>query len=282
MEHLAIVLRAFYLAASALILFLQAIPPLRNRFLAYGSRNTSPKSIKAKPPNILERLLDYAASVQVPHNYFTHFYVASVASSLFWGWKLRLWDAGGQLPFVWALMLGQGGRRLVESYVYTSSSKSRMWFVHWLLGLLFYLANNVAVWVELQEDIAKGTKSTPDGLNWKPSIVVPAILTAQMFQHLYHAYLYRLRIQNRDYQLPSHWLFPNLLCPHYTCDIAFYVLLSLLGAPAGHIVNWTLASAAVFSATNLGVTAAGTKAWYEEKFGKDKVSGRRRMIPWVW
>ena len=263
------------------ILVIQTLPALRRRFLVYGSRATSTKPVNTAP-TALGKLLDHAASLQVPHNYFTHFYLVSVASSVFWGWRLRLWDAAGQLPFVWALMLGQGGRRLVESYVYTSSSKSRMWFVHWLLGLVFYLTVNVAVWIELQQDIAQRPKSAPDGLSWKTAVIVPAILTAQMLQHLYHAYLYRLRTQFKDYQLPRHKLFPNLLCPHYTCDVAVYLLLSFLGAPAGHIINWTLATAAIFTAVNLSVTAAGTKTWYEEKFGKDKVSGRRRMIPYIW
>lgn len=264
------------------VLALQAVPALRRRFLTYGSRATSPKPANTASPNVLEKLLDRAASLQVPHNYFTHFYLVSVVSSLFWGWNLRLWDAAGHLPFVWALMLGQGGRRLVESYVYTSSSKSTMWFAHWILGLLFYLATNMAVWVDLQSDLANHRTSSPHGLDWKTALLVPAVLTAQMLQHLYHAYLYRLRIQNDGYQLPSHRLFPNLLCPHYTCDVAVYVLLSLLGAPAGQAVNWTLATAAIFTAVNLAVTAHGTKIWYEDKFGKEKVSGRRRMIPGVW
>ncbi|KAL1600624.1 3-oxo-5-alpha-steroid 4-dehydrogenase [Paraconiothyrium brasiliense] len=274
--------RAFYLAASALVLVLQATPALRDRFLAYGSRATAAKPSHARPPNALERLLDYVASFQVPHNYFTHFYVVSVASSLFWGWKLRLWDAGGQLPVVWALVLLQGTRRLLESYVYTSSSKSRMWFAHWILGLVFYLATNVAVWVESGADIVRHRKANQAMLGWRTAVLVPAVLTAQLLQHSYHAYLYRLRNQNNGYQLPSHPLFPNLLCPHYTCDIAVYLLLSFLGAPAGHAINWTLATAALFTAVNLGVTAAGTKKWYEQKFGKDKVSARRRMIPWLW
>lgn len=230
----------------------------------------------------MEGLLDYAASFQVPHNYFTHFYVVSAASSLFWGWKLRLWDADGQLPVVWALMLLQGVRRLAESSVYTSSSKSSMLFVHWIQGLLFYLAANVAVWVELQTDAAPRRDSSQTALGWRTAILVPGVLTAQVLQHVYHAYLYRLRTQNNSYQLPSHPLFPNLLCPHYTCDIAVYVLLSFLAAPAGHAVNWTLVTAAIFTAVTLGITAAGTKDWYEQKFGKEKVSGRRRMIPWLW
>ncbi|KAF2686209.1 hypothetical protein K458DRAFT_209284 [Lentithecium fluviatile CBS 122367] len=275
--HPAVVLRAFYLAASALILVIQAVPTLRRRFLIYGPRAT-PATARATPQHQssnLDRLLDYAASFQVPHNFFTHFYVVSVASALFWGWRLDLWKARGQVRLVWGLMLLQGVRRLVESYAYTSTSKSRMWFAHWILGLLFYLATNVAVWVELDP-------TAPLSVPWKTAVVVPAIFAAHWLQHRCHAYLYRLRIQNTGYKLPSHPVFPNLLCPHYTCEIAIYAGMSLLAAPAGQRVNWTLVCATIFVVVNLGVTAAGTKEWYMEKFGAEKVGGRTRMIPWVW
>jgi 3-oxo-5-alpha-steroid 4-dehydrogenase 3 len=145
-----------------------------------------------------------------------------------------------------------------------------MWFAHWILGLLFYVTINMAIWVE-----------TPAGQfgGWA---LVPAVLTAQMLQHSYHAYLYRLRVENKGYQLPSHAMFPDLLCPHYTCEVAMYALLSLLAAPRDSVVNWTLLCGTIFVATNLGVTAVGTKEWYVEKFGADKVASRKRMIPGVW
>lgn len=206
-----------------------------------------------------------------------------MASSAFWGLRLTLWKAGGSLFVVWALMLLQGVRRLLESHAYTSSSTSTMSFAHWVLGLVFYLATSVAVWIEDDPGaVGEAPARRSRELGLESALLVPAILTAHVLQHVYHAYLYRLRTQNSDYQLPSHPLFPNLLCPHYTCEIAIYALLSVLAAPSGHIVNWTLLSATVFVAVNLGVTAAGTKEWYTRKFGADKVRHRRRMIPWVW
>jgi hypothetical protein len=102
--------------------------------------------------------------------------------------------------------------------------------------------------------------------------LVPGVIMAQMLQHSYHAYLYDLRTENKGYRLPSHPLFPNLLCPHYTCEVAIYALLSLIAAPEGRTVNWTLVCGAIFVATNLGVTAVGTKAWYMEKFGAQKAT----------
>lgn len=187
-----------------------------------------------------------------------------------------------QVYLVWFLMLLQGVRRLVESYTYTSTSKSGMWFGHWILGLAFYIAINIAVWIE-GTPAFKGTKWMSLGYSqWKLVVITPAVLTCHWLQHEYHAYLYRLRTEHSGYQLPSHPLFRNLLCPHYTCEVMIYLLLSLLAAPVGRYCNWTLASATVFVAVNLGVTASGTKDWYEQRFGAEKVKRRRRMIPWVW
>lgn len=174
---------------------------------------------------------------------------------------------------VWALMLTQGVRRMLESNAYTSTSHSKMWFAHWLLGLIFYLTINIAIWIEYPA----GTLTS-----WSSTILVPAIVTAHVLQHSYHAYLYRLRTENKGYQLPNHPIFSNLLCPHYTCETAIYFCLSFLAAPVGRNVNWTLFCGTVFVAANLGVTAIGTKEWYVGKFGKDKVGPRRRMVPGIW
>ena len=170
-------------------------------------------------------------------------------------------------------MLLQGVRRLLESNAYTSTSKSRMWFAHWLLGLVFYLTINVAVWIEDPAGNAIGLAFTA---------LLPAILMAHVLQHSYHAYLYHLRTENKGYQLPTHRIFSNLLCPHYTCETAIYLMLSILAAPEGRVVNWTLLCGAVFVAVNLGVTAIGTKEWYMEEFGREKVGPRKRMIPGIW
>jgi 3-oxo-5-alpha-steroid 4-dehydrogenase 3 len=285
------------------------VPALRSRFLNYGSRATvsgPKKNSVAERPSAINRLLDSLAGITVPHRYFTHFYLVSILCSVLWGvhlWRVCGWSPGNssypavdvgidtatiaQIQVAWLLMLLQGVRRFLESCTYTSSSKSSMWFGHWILGLVFYLTINVAIWIEgvsINTRVPSLNKIDREEQvpTWKLAVLTPAILTAHAFQHIYHAYLYRLRTQNATYQLPSHPLFPNILCPHYTCEVAIYLLLSFLATPNGRSVNWTLLSATVFVAVNLGVTADGTKAWYGQYFGAEKVSGRRRMIPGVW
>lgn len=145
--------------------------------MTYGSRATSiaadhsggdgPKKAlqDSRPqPGWLHLSLDLVTDLQVPHAWFLHFYVVSVACSLFWGIHIVLKSsflmticekagAGGtlsinQIALMWSMMAVQGVRRLAESIMSGKSSTSKMWFVHWVLGIAFYLAVNVAVWVE--------------------------------------------------------------------------------------------------------------------------------------
>lgn len=53
-----------------------------------------------------------------------------------------------QTILAWALIGTQGIRRLLESMTTRKQSKSTMFIAHWFLGIFFYLAMGVAVWVE--------------------------------------------------------------------------------------------------------------------------------------
>ena len=53
-----------------------------------------------------------------------------------------------QIALTWSLMSLQGVRRLLESTMFAKPSTSKMWFVHWLLGIAFYLAVGVSSWIE--------------------------------------------------------------------------------------------------------------------------------------
>ena len=150
-----------------------SLPTLRDRFVLYGARSGAeaktedapePSSFHHKSTSIL---LDKAASLRVPHAWFLHFYIVSVASSFFWasqildfGYPLRVLCANpearlssssmtaNQIALVWLLMATQGLRRLFESVVFQKKSESTMFVVHWALGLSFYIAMGIAVWIE--------------------------------------------------------------------------------------------------------------------------------------
>jgi 3-oxo-5-alpha-steroid 4-dehydrogenase 3 / polyprenol reductase len=113
-----------------------------------------------------------------------------------------------------------------------------------------------------------------------PKIVVgvAGFLFASYKQNECHEYLATLR----KYTLPDEGLFQYLICPHYTCECLVYLSMAVAGAPGGQVLNRTVLCGALFVAVNLGATAAGTKQWYIQKFGADKLAGRWRMIPYIF
>ncbi|EON63413.1 hypothetical protein W97_02640 [Coniosporium apollinis CBS 100218] len=306
-------LRASFLFAAAGVLLVYLLPALRGRFLAYGSRasSNSPDSKKSdertprapQSQTLVSRFLDHLAIYRVPHSWFIHFYILSVVSSLFWAHQIlnngyffnlvasfvhqrRTSMTANQVLLTWTLMLAQGMRRLYESVAFSKPSKSQMWIPHWLLGLLFYMMMNIAVWVE----------GVPTLLNHKPralhdlpflsilplslrtSLAVPIFLLASGIQHAAHHHLFTLP-SSPNYVLPTHLVFKHVLCPHYTAECVIYLCLSVIAAPVGQPVNWTVFCGLVFVAVNLGVTSVGTREWYVARFGKERAGERKGMVP---
>jgi len=160
------------------ILAANALPTLQTRFIRYGSRSatfvstqkpiavTQQESGPSLNSGLVDRAMAFLAKLQVPHAWFLHFYVVSIVSSIFWGIQLVTHSSllqaisvqesrppsramsFDQVRLTWLLMLVQGMRRLYECVLVSKPSKSSMWFAHWLIGIAFYLAIGVAVWIE--------------------------------------------------------------------------------------------------------------------------------------
>ena len=87
------VVRTFYMAAAGTVTIFNAFPAFQKRFVNYGPRATEITDEDGRAfvngedessDGPLARILDLAASFQVPHSWFIHFYITSVISSLFW------------------------------------------------------------------------------------------------------------------------------------------------------------------------------------------------------
>ncbi|KAK0722384.1 hypothetical protein B0T26DRAFT_640833 [Lasiosphaeria miniovina] len=239
-----------------------------------------------------DRLLSLVAAVsswgQVPHSWFVAFYMASLGCSLFWLVQYltqgRLLDhiaarqvaaesrppaALGQVAVAWVIMFLQASRRVFEHATIIKPSKSTIWFVHWVLGLCFYLCISVSIWVD-------GSNNT--ATLFKILFATPIFLFAWVNQYRCHKYLAGLK----KYSLPDEGLFRHLICPHYTCECLVYLSLAVVTAPPGQLCNKTLLCALLFVAINLGATASGTHKWYGEKFGAGAVAGKWNMIPFLF
>ncbi|KAF2721239.1 hypothetical protein K431DRAFT_75153 [Polychaeton citri CBS 116435] len=325
-------LRISYLLAASLVLLLVLIPPLGSRFVAYGARKTSPPSSAEREKEAtakgkqrqspVQQALDAAATIQVPHSWFTSFYVLSVVLSTVWavqilgkGFLFRIVaDAVSgssadpdnsmtveQVKLTWILMLLQGCRRLFECLAFYKPSESRMWVGHWLLGLGFYSAMSVSVWVEGSSSLGRHdfrflTEVAVPAPSLRSFLCVLGFLMASGVQHDCHTYLSSLKSppsstsgstsqvssQTDTYRIPTHPAFNRILTPHYFCECLIYLFLTIAAAPRGYWINRTLGCALVFVAVNLGVTARGTREWYRRRFGGASIEGKYNMIPFIY
>lgn len=267
----------------------------QQKLQANGDSNQRPES---QHDAAIEALLDKVSTITVPHHYFTHFYVLSLILSLFWaqqflsqGYLFRLLASHtttkkpamtiNQVYLLWQLMVLQASRRLYECLTLTKPSTSRMWIGHYAIGLAFYAAMSVAVWVEGPLTLESAWYSTDAAFSFPSArliLTLPLFLIASAAQYLSHGHLASLR----KYSMPTHPLFKLLVCPHYTAECVIYLALAILGAPEGRWINGTIAAALVFVSVNLGVTAKGTGAWYERRFGEQAVRGKWVLVPGIW
>lgn len=325
----------FYVMSAATVLAIAAVPEAIQRLLTqYGARSSPdiPASAAGKTRkgtgqefNDIDRgsffkLVARLTSVgMVPHSWFIHFYILSISCTIFWA--IQFINHGTVLEFitkkqlpkstsimtlrqvvlVWLCMGLQGARRLYEHLFVLRSSSSKMWIVHWLLGMGFYLCTSVSIWIEgagkpilptasltffffsfsFFDEVAESIQCSGldcrkiDSLQLKPMVASLVFLLAWVMQYRCHRILAGLK----KYSLPNSGLFRYLVCPHYTCECLLYLSLAIMAAPQGQLYNRTVICAMLFVTINLGVTANGTMTWYGDKFGSDKVREKWRMIP---
>lgn len=306
--------KIFFTASTAVVLGGTLIPSLRKHVLNYGSRATPgtspPESIKDAPNKVFESV----ASIQVPHTWFTHFYIISVVSSIFWACEISTRGPAfaylasnsqqtasmtvNQVFLAWLFMALQGARRLYESYTLMKPSNSKMWVGIWGLGIAYYIFMGISVWVEGIRESTNTYQVLPQltfsaALNQKgplhslldfstPSmktyVAVPIFLIGSGAQHACHKHLASLK----KYTLPHQTLFQSVVCPHYTSECLVYIAIGIVAAPKGHLINGTILAGLLFVASNLAVTADSTRNWYVQKFGADKLAGRWRMVPYLY
>jgi 3-oxo-5-alpha-steroid 4-dehydrogenase 3 len=160
-----VVIQAFYTLSATSILLAAALPPLKSRFVAYGKTSVAAPSSGPSSSSTISKTLDFAATLTVPHHFFARFYILGLALSIFWAVQcithstlfqvLAAHSGGGggmrieQVLLAWACFTAQVTRRLYEClYIQRPGSTSRMWILHYVVGLLFYTFMSVGVWIE--------------------------------------------------------------------------------------------------------------------------------------
>ncbi|KAF4991885.1 hypothetical protein FGRMN_7533 [Fusarium graminum] len=299
--------QSFFALSATLVLVIQSLPQdVRSALMDYGARRPGEEKQRKKQDDekkqslsglrsFLKGLTEYG---QVPHSWFLHFYITSVFLSGFWAWqyltkgsvlrKIATWQdrAGGQsmsleqVFVAWLLMALQGSRRLYESLYVSKPGSSPMWFVHWALGVSFYIMMSVTIWIGGSSAILASWDSPgkPLQIPQRLSSALALYAVGYFKQNQCHRHLASLK----KYTLPSEGWFEYLICPHYTAECLLYLAIAWIAAPPGQLLNRSVLSAVAFVVVNLGATAKGTKAWYANKFGADKVVKRWIMIPPVY
>jgi len=318
MQAVATLLQLFYVLVASTVIFASSVPALRNRFVNYGkTAGAGVAPAQSGSAFALARFLDFGAKLTLPHHYFTHFYVVGVASTVFWGWQA--WThgaayrcvAGIQAPVVvegrWKARAGAGGsggmrieqvllawtcflaqvcRRLYEClFVHKSGGgSSRMWFVHYFLGIVFYSMMAVSVWIEGTGAIdgfifsTANLKALVDAPSLKSFVGLLTFFMASGVQYDCHEYLASLK----KYSLPQHPFFRAIVCPHYLAECLIYLSLSVIAAPRGSVLNMTMFAGLILVGVNLGVSARINREWYGKKFGDKAVKQKWNMIPLLY
>ncbi|KAK0124559.1 hypothetical protein ONS95_009507 [Cadophora gregata] len=288
--------KAFFCFGTAVDLGGTLFPSFRERIMNYGSRGTD--SQPSQEVNSTSwNFLDFIASIEVPHTWFTHYYVVSVASSIFWA--IQMYSHGpvfellasysqpkdsmttNQVLLAWLLMAFQGTRRLYESLTLTKPSQSKMWAGLWLIGIAYYVFIGISVLIEgaaAMSQHGRGSSLEIGSPSLKTCIAVPIFLIASSVQHTCHKHLASLK----KYTLPQQYWFQKVVCPHYASECMIYVAIAIIAAPPGQWLNKTVLAGLGFVVSNLGVTADSTRKWYVKKFGAEKLAGRWRMVPYLY
>ena len=300
-----ILVRGFYLLSAGIILVVRLLPPLRDRFLVYGARESQHATHDASK-GLIARTLDYLATFKMPHSTFWHFYSLSLACTGFWMSQISQGDllsifehyipppsvdrttSPAKIGLCIFLFWLQGLRRLREciSLAKDQPSKSSMWIGHYFIGMAFYFVTNIAIFIEHVHVLLSMDRFTNlflqlhRGPTLLEAVAFFAFVFASKQQHGYHVYLSGLV----KYTLPDQGTFRYVVAPHYMAECAIYLLLAVLTAPAGQHVNITIFCAFIFVAVNLGITADGTKKWMLGKFpdSQKDIQKRWKMIPGIF
>ncbi|KAK6331128.1 hypothetical protein TWF696_003198 [Orbilia brochopaga] len=311
---LASAVRFFYLNAILVTVSLNVVPSVARRLYAYGKSApaAAPAGAGSSPVALLARL-------RVPHAWFAHFYVLSLAVQLFW--LLQIFSAGSFLRRLLAVlphdvvttsggtgpprvvegppgdqsfetillcivcMAMQSARRAYESLCIQKPGPSPMGILIYIAGISHYLVMGLAVWCD-----GVGTLAANDNLPLAhPStyLRVPRLNTLLALPVFFLASgaqhdAHAHLASLKKYSLPTHPLFALTLSPHYLAECAIYASLAVLGAPRDRWVNGTLAYVAVFVCVNLSFGAAITRRWYADKFGEQQIANRARLLPFIY
>lgn len=215
-------------------------------FLQYGKTLiTRCDTEKDESKNQLSRLFDTIIHFTVPKAWFSHFYILSTILSI----MTCITYPSYAIPW---LIVFHSLRRLYETlYVSKYTSKSRMNWAHYVVGIWFYSVLHIIMNIKLKE----GT--IPKHLQIGSFII---FIIASWDQFINHKVLSELV----KYSLPKKRMFKFISSPHYLDELIIYSTLLSYNIEFVWLVVWIFAS--------LGISAIETQKYYKTKFHDEEVA----------
>lgn len=266
-----------YFALTSGVLLVKYAPQLR-RLLNYGK--TAPNSDTSDNNDSSLEVIDIIAKHAVVRKlWFAHFYICLFTLSTATYFKACHEAIIGQsnedatyknLDIINKLILIQGARRMIESFVVTKfSPTSHMNVAHYVVGMSHYVLIALATYLGLSGNCAGSAALT---IVDYVLISVFGIASVQQFQAHYHlAHLVK-------YSLPS---FKVVASPHYLYEVILYTIIMIFSAKNGlGFTSLMYISAWVFVVTNLSVSAVETYHYYQVKY-KEEFSLKWAIFPGI-
>ncbi|KAH9413361.1 Steroid 5 alpha-reductase 3 [Dermatophagoides pteronyssinus] len=264
---------------------LEKIPEFIRSLIFYGKF----KSLKSKqsneerwsPKSYYQRLLSIIDTIvrmlEVPKYWFRHFYILSFCLNsillirMFYLTKF-------ELKFLIGLQWLQSLRRLYETFYVSKFSDNTINFVHYFVGILFYLTIGLATYNN--DDNGDFERHNSTDLSSSMMIVI-IFIASSIVQYQSHQILANLRNNKpntkNDYFIPQGGLFDYISCPHYLSEIIIYVCLWLLSNRSN---LWS--TMLMFVIVNQTIAAQISNRWYRKRFGDRYPKTIKALIPFMF
>lgn len=187
------------------------------------------------------------------------------------------WEHRGLALTLWAMHLL---RRLLECVYITNYGRSEMHIFGFIVGIAHYTMVPVSLFCVNSKD----TALSATGRSLILFIAVLFFVLANFYQFKFHFILYRLKATclsrgGQPYALPEESCFKLVSCPHYTAEIAIYMSLCLMAAPA---MSAAMSALLLWVVSNLSVVADRQHLFYSTMY-PDKVPKKwHRLFPLIY
>ncbi|KAF0498884.1 3-oxo-5-alpha-steroid 4-dehydrogenase-domain-containing protein [Gigaspora margarita] len=316
MPTLLFLIRLFYIIIIASAIIIASFRSLKISILSYGKFGTSAR-FTAKNP-----IEAYIQSLTVPKQWFKHYYVVGTLWVTFLIIDVIILRKGNKGHFAWfvqifdniekyepeyfkepvteciiglVMLQVQTIRRMYECFfIERPSVGAKMHVGLYILGLAFYLATGLSVFIEgignfgildsKDNEPNLFTIHSTNFLSWNILLAISVFIYASHHQYILHKNLALLRLKSSSvssqplYSIPKGDWFDHISSAHYTAEIIIYFSFVILTKG----FNLTIWLTFIWTIVCLGIIAKNSEKWGREKFGEEWPKNRWIIMPGIY